>query len=553
MMNCGSKPVLTDAVDSGLAQRIKMRISPVLIYTLIASLGGFIFGFDATVISGTLNFVVNEFQLSPMQQGLVVGAPTLGAIIATLTGGIICDAIGRRNFLIIIAFLYSVSAVASAFAPSYNFLVAARFIGGLAFCSLMIAPMYIAEISRAEERGRMVSINQLNIMLGFSVAYFSNYYILQWAQTASDWGTMIGIQEHTWRWMLGIEAFPAILWFGLLFLIPRSPRWLLQKGRETEARLSLAKLGLTRNASHEVCAPVLYEMRSESSPGSDKMQSGLADRIKFLFSNKMRFAIVIGVIIGITQQVTGINAVSFYAPTIFEQSGVGTNAAFAQAIWIGIINIIFTLLAMSLIDKLGRKPLLIIGLSGVFLSMSLCGYGFYKASYRLDDSHISILQNKHQNLQLAPLKELQSREFDSDVVFKASVIKQIGTENFNKIQSDLLQLATNMDAKLILAGILGFMASFAISLGPVMWVMFSEIFPNHVRGLAVSFVGVINSIASFAVQFMFPWELLNIGAALTFFIYGIFALVGLLLVWRLFPETKGKSLEQLELELGTGK
>lgn len=530
-----------------------MKISPVLIYTLIASLGGFIFGFDATVISGTLNFVVNEFQLSPMQQGLVVGAPTLGAIIATLTGGIICDAIGRRNFLIIIAFLYSVSAVASAFAPSYNFLVAARFIGGLAFCSLMIAPMYIAEISRAEERGRMVSINQLNIMLGFSVAYFSNYYILQWAQSASEWGTMIGIQQHTWRWMLGIEAFPAILWFGLLFLIPRSPRWLLQKGRETEARLSLAKLGLTRNASHEVCAPVLSEMRSEPSTTQEKTQSGLADRIKFLFSNKMRFAVVIGVIIGITQQVTGINAVSFYAPTIFEQSGVGTNAAFAQAIWIGIINIIFTLLAMSLIDKLGRKPLLIIGLSGVFLSMSLCGYGFYKASYRLDESHISILQNKHQNLQLAPLKQLQNRQFDSDVVFKARVMEQIGTENFNKIQSDLLQLATSMNAKLILAGILGFMASFAISLGPVMWVMFSEIFPNHVRGLAVSFVGVINSIASFAVQFMFPWELLNIGAALTFIIYGMFALVGLLLVWRLFPETKGKSLEQLELELGTGK
>lgn len=526
-----------------------MKISPVLFYTLIASLGGFIFGFDATVISGTLNFVVNEFQLTPVQQGLVVGAPTLGAIIATLTSGVVCDAIGRRSLLIIIAFLYSLSAVASAFAPTYAMLVVARFIGGLAFCSLMIAPMYIAEISSAKKRGRMVSVNQLNIMLGFSVAYFSNYFILQLAQTEGGWGASIGIQQHTWRWMLGIEAFPAILWFCLLFLIPRSPRWLVQKGREEEAKLAIDKLKLDAE-SNQSCEDVLDGMRP-----SDEEQKGkaLMPRLKFLFGKKMRFAVTIGIIIGITQQVTGINAVSFYAPTIFEQSGVGTNAAFAQAIWIGIINIIFTLIAMSLIDKVGRKPLLIVGLIGVFVSMSLCAWGFYNATYELDNTKVVHLQKKHADIDMQSLNSLSGMTFTSDVAFKSAVTKQLGTEAYNKVQSDLLQTATNMDARLILTGILGFMAAFAISLGPVMWVMFSEIFPNHIRGIAVSFVGVINSIASFGVQFLFPWELQNLGAAFTFFIYGSCALVGLIFVWRMFPETKGKSLEQLELELGTVK
>lgn len=528
-----------------------MKLSPVLMYTLIVSLGGFIFGFDASVISGTLNYVVDEFALSSIEQGLVVSAPTLGAIIATLTAGVICDAIGRRNLLIIIAFLYSLSAVASALAPTYSTLVAARFIGGLAFCSLMIAPMYIAEISSAQDRGKMVSINQLNIMLGFSVAYFSNFYILQWAQSDDAFAQAIGITSDTWRWMLGIEAFPAILWFVLLFFIPKSPRWLLIKGREAEARQSLSKLGLAKNDSEQECAPILDELQSDNREGDAKNSQPLLARLKFLFGSKMRFALIIGVIISVVQQITGINAVYFYAPTIFEQSGVGTNAAFAQAIWVGIINIVFTVLAMLMIDKFGRKPLLVLGLAGIFISMSLAGYGFSKATYILSTRDVAAIQEARTDLPLQGLHALAGRQYDSDVAFKNAVRTLVGEHNFNKIQSDVLQKAAKLDATLILVGILGFVASFAFSLGPVMWVMFSEIFPNHIRGVAVSFVGVINSMVSFGVQFMFPWELQHLGAAVTFFLYGGFALIGLGLVWRFFPETRGKSLEQLEKELGT--
>ena len=521
-----------------------MKLSPVLFYTIIVSLGGFIFGFDASVISGTLSFIVSEFDLNSFEQGFVVSAPTLGGIIATISAGVICDAIGRRNLLIVIAFLYLLSAIASAFATGYWMLVGARFIGGLAFCSLMIAPMYIAEISQPEKRGKMVSINQLNIMVGFSVAYFSNYYLLQAAQSDSGWVAALGINEHTWRWMLGLEALPALMWFLLLFIIPRSPRWLALKHRDEEATEVLHTLHGEESGRAMTYQQELQEIRDSV---AEKEQS-LRARFKFLFSNKMRFAITIGLVVGIAQQITGINAVYFYAPSIFEQSGVGTNAAFAQAIWIGIINIIFTVAAMLLIDKLGRKPLLSVGLTGVFFSMMLCAYGFSQATYTLSSDDLVALEQNEQTV-AAKLADISNKTFDSDVAFKQAVTERIGASEFNRLQGELLQKAAQMNSTIILSGILGFVASFAFSLGPVMWVMFSEIFPNHIRGIAISLVGVVNSMVSFGVQFMFPWELENLGSALTFAIYGGFALLGLILVVKLFPETKGKSLEELEQEL----
>ena len=524
-----------------------MKFSPVLFYTVIVSLGGFIFGFDASVISGTVNFVVTEFELNAIEQGFVVSAPTLGAIIATLSAGIISDRIGRRNLLILIAFLYLVSAVASALATGYWMLVVARFIGGLAFCSLMIAPIYIAEISPADKRGKMVSINQLNIMLGFSVAYFSNYYLLQIAQTDIAWSQFLGIDQYTWRWMLGLEALPAALWFAMLFLIPRSPRWLALQHRDEEATRVLKTLH-GEEKEEQSYRQELEEIR-QSCPEKDL---SIRQQLGQLFGPKMRFALTVGLIVGIAQQITGINAIYFYAPSIFEQSGVGTNAAFAQAIWIGIINIIFTVAAMLLIDKLGRKPLLTLGLAGVFVSMSLCAYGFSQATYTLTQSDINVLEQKDPAL-TGKLDPLTNVTFDSDVAFKRGVTEVIGLQGFNRHQGDILQKAASMNATIILAGILGFVASFAFSLGPVMWVMFSEIFPNHIRAIAISFVGVINSIVSFTVQFMFPWELENLGSAMTFMIFGGFAVLGLVLVVRLFPETKGKSLEALEAELTTSK
>jgi sugar porter (SP) family MFS transporter len=518
-----------------------MKISPVVLYTIIVSLGGFIFGFDASVISGTLNFIVSEFNLSSIEQGLVVSAPTLGAIIATVTAGVLADRFGRRNLLIAIALLYLLSAIASAFSTSYWMLVSARFIGGLAFCSLMIAPMYIAEISQPKQRGKLVSINQLNIVIGFSAAYFANYYVLELSQSAATWVTSIGLDTHTWRWMLGLEILPALVWFILLFYIPRSPRWLALKGQDDAAVEVLKKLNgneTTHNYQDDI---------NEIKQSLENKDTSLLASIKFLFNSKIRFAITIGIIVGIAQQITGINAIFFYAPSIFEQSGVGTNAAFAQAVLVGVINVLFTIAAMMLIDKLGRKPLLTIGLAGVTLSMALCAYGFSQATYQLSQQDVDSLVVKEQSL--TKLNEIKQTVYQSDVEFKKAVVKQVGQQAFNVHQGDILKLAATMNATIILLGILGFVASFAFSLGPVMWVMFSEIFPNHIRGIAISFVSVINSIVSFTVTFVFPWELEVLGSALTFLIYGVFAFIGLILVVRLFPETKGKSLEQIEAEM----
>lgn len=517
---------------------MRSKISPALYYTLIVSMGGFIFGFDASVISGTVTFIVSEFELSNWQQGFVVSSPTLGGILATLTAGAICDLIGRRKLLIIIAFLYLLSAIASAFASSYEMLITARFIGGMAFCSLMIAPMYIAEISAPEKRGRMVSVNQLNIVVGFSAAYFANYLFLQLSQTDISWVQSLGIDSHTWRWMLGIEALPALAYFILLFTVPESPRWLMSKKRDSEASETLSRLFPRADIKAQFEA-ITHTMSEQVPP--------LKARFKRLFSPALKFALLIGVIVGLTQQVTGVNAIYFYAPSIFEQSGVGTNAAFMQAIWIGVINVVFTLLAMALIDKLGRKPLLLGGLAGVVLSMGLCAYGFSQATYTLESEDIISLNETLDSSALTPLVGIT---YTDDVSYKNALISALGENTFNANQGPLIQAAASLNAVLILTGILGFVASFAVSLGPVMWVMFSEIFPNEIRGIAISFVGVINSIASFGVQFIFPWELATLGSAATFMIYGTFALFGMILVFWLFPETKGKSLEQLEQEFG---
>ncbi|WP_371187909.1 sugar porter family MFS transporter [Thalassotalea maritima] len=518
-----------------------MKLSPVLLYTIIVSLGGFIFGFDASVISGTANYLTNEFQLDDIQLGFVFSAPTLGAIIATLTAGVLSDILGRRNLLRIIAALYLLSAIASAFAPTYWTLVVARFIGGLAFCSLMVAPMYIAEISQPEKRGKMVSINQLNIVVGFSAAYFANYFLLDASQNPTELIRSLGIDTNTWRWMLGLEILPALVWLILLFFIPPSPRWLALKNQDLAAEKVLKNLH-GDSAEHS-----FKEEIAEIRESLAKQDRSLKSSLKFLFGSKMRFALVIGLIVGIAQQVTGINAVFFYAPSIFEQSGVGTNAAFSQAVLVGLINVIFTVVAMALIDKLGRKPLLIFGLAGVVMSMALCSYGFSQATYKLQQQ--DIVQIAEQYPQIKDLSEFEGVTYHSDVAFKNALIDTLGKSDFNKAQGEILKLASNMNATVILLGILGFVASFAVSLGPVMWVMFSEIFPNHIRGIAISFVGVINSMVSFTVTLVFPWELSNWGAATTFFIYGASALLGLVLVMKLFPETKGKTLEQLEVEL----
>lgn len=510
----------------------------VILVALTVALGGFLMGFDASVISGVNKFIEIEFDLSKLELGWAVASLTLSATIAMMLAGPISDKIGRKKVLTYAAVLYAISAIGSALAPSFLILVIARMIGGLGVgASLIIAPMYIAEIAPAEMRGRMVSFNQLNIVLGISVAFFTNYLILQWGQSEASWAQALKFDEYNWRWMLGLEALPAILYFFGLFLVPRSPRWLIMKGEFDEA---LAVM--TRATGSEAAQKGLQEVKSSFNKETAKEQNfleGLAD----LFKPSLRLVLVIGIVVAILQQITGINSVFFYAPMIFEQSGIGTDASFVQAILVGLVNLVFTILAIAFIDKLGRKPLLIFGVAGITISMLLLSYGFKQATYTLDAEAISTLPKEIDRDQIASLLDT---EFDSDLSFKQTLVETLGKEQAQTYESELITAAASMNSMLILISILGFVASFAISIGPVMWVLFSELFPNRIRGLAISFVGLINSAVSFGVQLVFPWELATLGSSLTFLIYGAFAALGLIFIIWVVPETKGKSLEELE-------
>jgi len=454
---------------------------------LIVALGGFLMGFDASVISGVVSFIGPEFGLNNLQLGWAVASLTLTSTIAMMLAGPLSDRFGRRPVLKGAAILFTVSAVASAIAPDYATLVTARMLGGFGVgAALIIAPMYIAEIAPAALRGRMVSLNQLNIVIGISVAYFSNFLILYLGQSEFAWARSLHLGEWNWRWMLGVEALPAIVYFLGLFSVPESPRWLVMRGKSEQALAILQRVGGRIQAEKDLGA-VRKSLQAEASLNKGSVRE--------LFVPAMRLVLTIGVVVAILQQITGINSVFFYAPMIFEQSGIGTDAAFMQAVMVGIVNLLVTIVAILLIDRLGRRPLLISGLVIIASSMLLLAYSFATAQY-------------------GPGGEL-----------------------------------IEMNSTLVLVGILSFVAGFGVSLGPVMWVLFSELFPNRIRGIAISFVGLINSSISFIVQLVFPWELDNFGPAVTFLIYGSFAIIGLVLIVRILPETKGRSLEELQAEL----
>ncbi|MBE0637447.1 MAG: sugar porter family MFS transporter [Bacteroidales bacterium] len=503
--------------------------------SLIVALGGFLMGFDASVISGVVRFIEPEFSLTKLQLGWAVSSLTLTSTLGMMIAGPLSNAFGRRYVLRWAAVFYAVSALASAFAPDFTTLVFARMLGGFGVgASLIIAPMYIAEIAPSNLRGRLVSFNQLNIVLGISVAFFTNYIILRLSQSDLAWVNNMGIDLHQWRWMLGIETLPAILYFGFLFFVPRSPRWLMMKGWDSEALQVLKKVSTVEQALKDMEA-----VKASFVNAAPEKKVPLSE----LFKPALRIVVLIGIVVAILQQITGINSVFFYAPMIFEQSGIGADASFSQAILVGLTNVVFTILAILFIDRFGRKVLLIFGLSGIAISMLILSWGFYNATYTLTDEDISSLPS---HIDLGKIEPFKGKTFTSDVEFKREIDQVFGTVEAKKIESDLIAAATSMNSWLILLGIIGFVASFAISLGPVMWVLFSEIFPNYIRGLAISFVGFINSGVSFLVQLVFPWELATLGNSFTFLIYGLFAVVGLVIISIILPETKNKSLEELE-------
>jgi MFS family permease len=492
-------------------------------------------GFDASVISGVVKFIEPEFNLSKIQLGWAVASLSLTATFAMMISGPLSDKYGRKTVLKIAAALFFVSAIASAFAPSFLMLVIARMLGGFGVgAALIIAPMYIAEIGPAKYRGRMVSLNQLNIVLGISVAFFTNYLILQAADSDSQWVQDLGLAQWNWRWMLGIEAIPALLYFVCLAIVPESPRWLMMKGRIQEATTILKRALGDQNAEHEI-----VQINASIASDKNKTKGALLDLLK----PSMRLVMIVGISIAILQQITGINAIFFYAPMIFEQTGLGTDAAFMQAILVGITNVVFTLIAIALIDKIGRKSLLLVGVSGIIVCMFSLAYQFNAATYTLTAQALSGLST---DINLQALQSIVGTTFTSDLTFKVALTDALGATQAMQFESALVAASIQMNGTAILVSILGFVACFAVSLGPVMWVLFSELFPNRIRGIAISFVGLINSAISFLVQLVFPWELANLGATMTFAIYGGFAFIGLMIIVKFLPETKGKSLEELE-------
>ena len=507
------------------------------IYTIfisfIVALGGFLFGFDAGIISGVMSFAGPEFNLNEIQSGWVVSAPSFAAMFAMLFSGRLSDLIGRKKTLIFVALLYAISAILSAVATSYEMLYIARIIGGIAFgAALVLAPMYIAEISTADNRGKLVSLQQLNIVFGFFAAFLSNYFFNKY--TASE--TTFLTDQNVWRWMLGVELIPAVCYFIFLFFVPKSPRWLYLKGNFEEAKKVLTQI-------HGVERGRLEIEIIDSNIHADKNKAAL--KLKDLLKPSLRFILIVGLIIGVLQQITGINAVYFYATSIFKQTGIGTDAAFSSGVLLSTISVLFTFVAIYLIDRMGRRPLLLIGTAGIAVSLLLCAYGFNKATYQLTTKKINQLEFS-ESQKLLPFA---NKVYENDLDFKNEIKAALGNNTYNKNDGAILEKATKINANLILIGILGFIACFAFSLGPVMWVLLSELYPLKYRGLAIGVIAFINSLISSLVQLIFPWELSNLGNALTFFIVGIIALVGFFIMIKIVPETKGKSLEELELGL----
>jgi len=442
----------------------------VLLVCVVAALGGLLFGYDTAVISGAIGFVQTRFALDPSGKGWAAACALVGCVVGVAFAGLLSDWLGRKKVLVLSAVFFLISALGTALPRTLTEFIIFRMIGGIAVgAASMTSPMYIAEISPARIRGRMVSINQFAIVTGMLVVYFVNYYIA--GQGSEDWNVQVG-----WRWMFGSESLPAVLLLGMLFLVPESPRWLAKQRREEEAMSILTKVGGKNHATIEL-AEIKDAITHES--GS----------IVQLFRPGMRIVLVIGIALAVLQQVTGINVFLYYGPEIFKKLGSGTNTALLQTIVVGSVNLLFTIIAIWSVDKLGRKPLMLIGSAGMGISLFALGGAAY---------------------------------FQQEEMW-------------------------------VLVFMLGYIASFALSVGPVTWVILSEIFPTKIRGRAMSIATLCLWAANFVVSQTFPmmneneWLVDKFHHGFPFLIYGILCAALLGFVWLFVPETKGKTLEEIDM------
>lgn len=436
-----------------------------LFITLVAAAGGFLFGYDTAVINGANQYLKAHFQLEELQEGMASASAILGCIPGAMLAGVVSDRFGRRRTLFMCAALYAGSGLLSAIPRTFGEFLAARFVTGLGIgVSSMICPVYVAELAPAAWRGRLGSIFQLGIVTGILVTLLANARIQGLGDEA--WNTATG-----WRWMLGAEVAPAAVLWLLLFLVPESPRWLMQVKREAEARSILMGIGGPAHAEREI--QVMRAAQGDSD-----------GRFGELFSPRFRTPLLIAVMLMAVSQFCGINAIMYYSTKIFTTAGVGVQDAFTASVLVGLVNLLFTFVAIALVDRRGRRPLLLMGLAAQVVALGAVGWMFQ----------------------------------------------------------------TGRGGLPLLVSILVFIAAFAMALGPIPWIISSEIFPTRIRGRAMSVATFTIWTSCYVVAQTFP--LLNghpaIGPAKTFWAYAACSLAGLLFVYFMVPETKGRSLEEIE-------
>lgn len=430
----------------------------VFLWSIIVALGGFLFGFDTAVISGVEKHIQNLFQLTPFWHGFTISSALIGTVIGALISGKPADRYGRKPILFVIAALYVISAIGSALASNVSLFIIFRFLGGIGVgASSVVAPMYIAEISPAKIRGRMTAMFQFNVIFGILIAYISNFLL-------RDVGT------EPWRWMLGVTGIPAFIFFILLFIIPESPRFLIKIGQIAKARLILEKIEVS-SIDEEI-----EEIKINMSKLLSKNQN--------LFSRVYFKPISIAFLVAMFNQFSGINAILYYAPRIFELSGLSNADSMFQSILIGVTNGVFTILGMILIDKVGRKKLLIVGSIGMSICLGLIAKTFY-------------------------------------------------TQDFSGFG--------------LLVFLLTYIMFFGFSTGAVIWVLIAEVFPNSIRGKGQSLGSFTHWFFAALITFLFPVveKLSQFGVGHAFMFFSIMMVVQIIVVWKYFPETKGRTLEDL--------
>lgn len=511
-------------------------------YSLIAAFGGFVFGLDAANISGAIRFVSSLFELDSIQQGTLVGCALFGVIVALFFTGTLCEKYGRARVLLAIGITYSISSIVSSLAINYEMLIVGRFIGGVAFASITVSAMYIGEIAPPETRGRFVSINQFMIGLGLLLAFVVNYFLIN-AIGDIAWLS----NDNVWRVMLGAELIANAVWIVLLLKIPESPRWLVMQERNEEAKKVFALIDDPEKGD------ALVKQVKDSLHNETKMDT--PQQLKELFSKKMRFVVFIAVVYAIVQGATGMNAVLFFAPMVFEQVGMSVEDTFMQTITTGVVGLLATVIAISFVEKLGRRFLTVAGLVLVVVAHGSTWYGFSQANYVFDDTAMTQIQADFaaENIDTKKLELLRDKTFENDVALKAEISAIFDKKEIPIVTGSLINGSIRgINAVLVLFGIFAFLAAFNMSIGPIMWVIFSEIFPNSVRSVALPFAALVQTVSSWSIQQFFPWQLDNLGVSNIFLIYAALGLIGLVIMWAILPETKGKTIEEIEQELVKG-